>query len=206
MTKPVLTYFNFSASRGDECRIALHVAGVDFTDNRLDRAAWAELKPKTPFGTLPLLEIPGKPPLAQSNAILSYVGREYGLQPTDSFELARHESLIAYVEEARHHVSPILFNIKDEAEKVKARGELATKYLPMWAGNVEKQLGDGPYVAGDKLCIADIKLYMFYRWFAGGGVDHVPATVFAPFEKLTRLYHAVAAHPRVAEWVARTAK
>lgn len=206
MSKPVLTYFNFSASRGDECRIALHVAGVDFIDNRLDRAAWAELKPKTPFGSLPLLEMPGKPVLAQSNAILSYIGREYGLQPADSFELARHESLIAYVEEARHEVSPKLFNIKDPDEKVKARTELATNYLPRWAGNVEKQLGEGPFVAGDKICIADIKLYMFYRWFSSGGVDHVPATVMAPFEKLTRLYHAVAAHPRVAEWVARTAK
>lgn len=204
MSKPILTYFDFSGSRGDECRIALHVAGVDFTDNRVKPPQWGDLKATSPFGSMPLFELPGKPVLAQSNAILGYIGREYGMYPTDNFEAARHESLMCYVEEARHHISPLL-RIKDEAEKLEKRGELATKYLPAWAANVEKQLGDGPFIAGDKMSVADIKLYMFVRWFEKGTVDHVPANVFERFEKLTRLYKAVAAHPRVAEWVARTA-
>ena len=80
------------------------------------------------------------------------------------------------------------------------------EYLPTWAGHTEKQLtSGGPFVAGDKLSVADIKLYMGVRWFASGSVDHVPATVFEPFERLTRLYKAVAAEPRVASWVSRTA-
>ena len=32
-----LTYFDFDGSRGLECRMALHIAGVEFTDNRLNR-------------------------------------------------------------------------------------------------------------------------------------------------------------------------
>jgi glutathione S-transferase len=200
MSKPTLTYFDFSGSRGDECRLALSVAGVDFNDNRIKREQWIELKPTTPFGSMPIFEIPGKPPLAQSNAILTYIGREHGLLPTDSFEAARHEALMAYAEEMRHHTSPIL-RISGETEKLEARKELATKYLPSWATNVERQIGDGPFVGGATISVADLKLYMVVRWIVSGAIDHVPKETFAPFAKLTRLYRAVAEHPKVASWV-----
>src|SRR5687767_1256007 len=124
MSKPKLTYFDFSGSRGDECRIALHVAGVEFEDNRINQTAWGELKPNSPYGAMPMFEVPGKPPIAQSNAILVYIGREHGMHPADNFEAARHESLMAYVEEARHHITPML-RIKDEAEKLAKREEIA---------------------------------------------------------------------------------
>ena len=65
MAKYKLTYFDFSGSRGEECRLALHVAGVEFEDNRISREAWQILKPSTPYGAVPILETPGKPPLAQ---------------------------------------------------------------------------------------------------------------------------------------------
>jgi glutathione S-transferase len=202
MTKPTLTYFDAAVSRGEECRLALHLAGVEFTDRRLQGGAWAELKPATPFGSVPTLEVPGKPVLAQSNAILVYVGREHGLHPSDTFEAARHEALMAYAEELRHNVGPVL-RIKDEPERTAKRTELATTYIPTWAGFAERQLGDGPFVAGEKLHVVDLKLYMVMRWFISGTVDHVPTTVFEPFPKLLRLFRAVADHPGVKAWVTR---
>lgn len=204
MTKPTLTYFELSGSRGEECRMALHIAGIDFNDNRLTRAQWLELKPTSPFGSLPILELPGKPPLAQSNAILVYIGREYGLHPTDNFEAARHEALMAHVEDLRQQTTPVM-RITDEEQKRAARTEHATKYLPTWAGYVERQLGDGPFVGGATLSVVDLKLYMIVRWFAAGTVDYIPKDVFAPFAKLMRLYHAVADHPGVKSWQARSA-
>jgi glutathione S-transferase len=203
-TKPTLTYFDFSGSRGEECRLALHLAGVDFVDHRLKAGpAWLELKPTTPFGSLPTLELPGKGTFAQSNAILVMVGRKHGLHPTDDFEAARHEALLAFAEELRHHVNPIL-RLKDEPERTTRRTELATTYVPTWAGYVERQLGDGPFVAGAKLHVVDLKLYMVMRWFVSGGVDLVPATVFDAFPRMRRLFDAVADHPGVKAWQART--
>ena len=35
MNKSRLTYFDFAGSRGEECRIALHLAGIDFDDMRV---------------------------------------------------------------------------------------------------------------------------------------------------------------------------
>src|SRR5512140_767473 len=70
MTKPKLIYFDAPVSRGEECRLALHLAGVDFEDVRIKPADWPAMKPQTPYGGMPILELPGQPPLAQSNAIL----------------------------------------------------------------------------------------------------------------------------------------
>src|SRR5271165_961321 len=106
MSKPKLTYFDAPVSRGEECRLALHVAGVDFEDNRIRRDDWPSLKPKTPFGSLPTLEMPGHPVLAQSNAILVLVGRLHGLHPKEPFEAARHEAMMQHVEDLRAGVSP----------------------------------------------------------------------------------------------------
>jgi glutathione S-transferase len=94
--------------------------------------------------------------------------------------------------------------ISDEAEKKKARDALVASYLPNWGANVEKQLGDGPFFADAALHIADIKLHMAVRWFAGGKVDYIPATIFSSFPKLIRLHDAVRDHERVKSWYART--
>jgi len=56
MTKPKLIYFDAPVSRGEECRLALHLAGIDFEDVRINSAAWPALKDQTPYGGLPVLE------------------------------------------------------------------------------------------------------------------------------------------------------
>jgi glutathione S-transferase len=200
--KPKLTYFDAPASRGEECRLALHLSGVEFDDNRIPGSAWAALKPTTPFGSLPVLELPGKPALAQSNAILVLIGRNHDLHPRDPFEAARHEAMMAHVEDLRAHVAPTL-SMSDPEEKKKARQALAEGYIPSWAGFAEKQLGDGPFFAGDKLHVVDLKLYIAVRWFASGTVDHVPSTVFAAFPKLIRVHDSVRGDERVKAWYAQ---
>lgn len=202
MPMPRLIYFDIAGSRGEECRIALHLAGVDFDDVRVPRAEWPGLKPETPFGSLPILELAGKPPLAQSNAILVYIGRQHGLHPKDDLEAAYHEALMNYVEDLRHNVGPAL-RIADETQKLAAREELARNYLPTWGTNVERQLGEHPFVGGDTLNVVDLKLYMVVRWLTSGTVDHVPTTVFDHCPKLKRVYERVGEHPGVRAWLER---
>lgn len=199
---PKLTYFDFPASRGEECRLALHIAGVAFEDERLKGDDWPARKEQTPYGSLPTLEVEGHGVLAQSNAILVYIGREHGLHPRDNWLAARHEELMQAVEELRHTVGPVL-RIQDPAEKLKAREELASGFLKRWGRNVERRLQElsaGPFVAGDAIHVADLKLYLAARWFSSGVVDHVPRDVFAEFPRLVGLERAVADHPKVVAW------
>jgi glutathione S-transferase len=203
MTKPKLIYFDAPVSRGEECRLALHLANVEFEDVRITREDWRTLKPSTPYGGLPVLEMPGHPPLAQSNAILCLIGRLHGLHPQDTFEAARHEAMMCHVEDLRAAVGPTL-RITDEAEKKRAREALAASFLPTWAEKAEKQIVDGPFFAGAKLHVVDLKLHMAVRWFAGGKVDYVPATIFSGFPKLTRVHDTVRDDERIKAWYARS--
>jgi glutathione S-transferase len=201
MTKPRLTYFDISRSRGEECRLALFAAGVEFEDHRLPRGEWPALKPKTPFGSLPVFEMEGKPPISQSNAILAHIGRRYGLLPKDDWEAMRHESLLSAAEDFRHVVNKTL-GIQDAEEVKRKRAELVEGPMRTWLTNMEKQV-TGPFVGGSELSVADIKLFVVLAWLKGGVLDHVPATVVDPFPKLTKLHDRVKQHPKIVAWYAR---
>lgn len=203
MSRPRLIYFDFAGSRGEECRIALHLAGVDFEDVRVKGEDWPAMKAGTPFGAMPVLEIPGQPPLAHSNAILVLIGRLHGLHPADAFEAARHESLMCAVEELRHTLTPTL-RITDPEQKRQAREALAANELKTWGSQVERQLGAGPFTGGNQVQVADIKLYMVVRWLTSGVVDHVPTSVFDHCPKLLRLFRAVGEHDGVRAWLAKS--
>ncbi len=201
MTKTKLTYFDFSGSRGEECRLALFLAGVPFEDERLDRTKWDELRASSPFGGLPILTIEGRPPLAQSNAILSFVGRSHGLHPEDEFEAARHLAVMESVEEMRAKMGPIN-RIADPAEKRKAREEAAAGFLPDWGRNVERQIA-GPFLGGARLNVVDLKLFVATGPFLAGKIEHVPPDVWKASPKLLGVHAAVKAHPKVQAWYAR---
>jgi prostaglandin-H2 D-isomerase / glutathione transferase len=202
MTKPKLTYFDAPVSRGEECRLALHLAGIDFEDVRINPTAWPALKEQMPYGGMPVLELPGHAPLAHSNAILVLIGRRYGLHPADDLEAARHEGMMQHVEDLRAVVAPTLR--MGEAEKKAAREAIVAGFLPAWARSAEKNIPGEPYFAGAKLHVVDLKLHMAVRWFIGGKVDHIPATIFSGYRKLIGVHDAVRDHAGVKSWYGKS--
>jgi prostaglandin-H2 D-isomerase / glutathione transferase len=202
MSKPKLFYFDAPVSRGEECRLALHLAGIDFEDVRIKPADWPAMKETTPYGSVPVLEWPGRPALAHSNAILVLIGRRHGLHPTDDFEAARHEGMMQHVEDLRAGVSPTLR--MGEAEKKAAREALVAGFLPTWARAAERNITAGPFFGGEKIQVVDLKIHMAVRWFSGGKVDHVPATIFDGYPKLIGVHDAVRDHPGVRSWYAKS--
>ena len=202
MTRPKLIYFDAPVSRGEECRLALHLAGIDFEDVRIKPAAWPAIKAQTPYGALPVLELPGRPPLAHSNAILVMIGRLHGLHPTDDFEAARHEAMMQHVEDLRAVVGPTIRMSDDE--KKAAREAMVAGFLPAWARSAEKNIVGEPFFGGAKLNVVDLKVHMAVRWFIGGKVDHIPATIFAGYPKLVRVHDAVRDHAAVKSWYSKT--
>jgi prostaglandin-H2 D-isomerase / glutathione transferase len=196
-----LSYFDFSGSRGEDCRLAFVAAGVPFEDRRLKREEWAALKPSAPYGSLPLLEIEGKPLLAQSNAILMYIGHSYGLLPKDAWRAALHHAVLDAVEELRTALAPS-GKFQDQEEKKRAREEFTAGPLRAWATRIEAQI-QGPFLEADALSVADIKVCTMMNSFISGSIDFVPKDAFATFPRLTRLYEAVYAQPQIAAWRAR---
>jgi glutathione S-transferase len=201
VSRPKLSYFDAPVSRGEECRLALHLAGIDFEDHRISQADWPAIKDSMPYRALPVLELPGRPPLAQANAILVLIGRRHQLHPSDDFEAAPHEAMMQHVEELRHNVSPTIR--MGDAEKKAAREALVAGFLPAWGSAAERNLGAGPFFAGERIHVVDLKLHMAVRWFLGGKVDYIPATIFSAFPKLMAVHDAVRDHPRVKSWYAK---
>jgi glutathione S-transferase len=201
MNKPKLIYFDAPVSRGEECRLALHLAGIDFEDMRVNSTDWPALKGQTPYGAMPVLELPGHAPLAHSNAILVLIGRRHGLHPTDDFEAARHEGMMQHVEDLRGNVGPTIR--MGDAEKKTAREALVAGFLPAWANAAERNITAAPFFAGEKIHVVDLKLYQVVRWLSSGKVDHIPATIFSGYPKLTGVHDAVRDHPGVKAWYAK---
>ena len=190
-----LSYFDFDGSRGLDCRLALALAGVTFTDDRIGFAAWAERKPTTPYGALPVLTVDGQT-LAQAHAILVYVGRTHGLHPNDPWEAAQHETLMLSVEDLREKV-PGKAATDDETRT--AREAFTAGWLTQWARTVEASIV-GPFVGGDKPNIVDLKLYVILRGLRAGVYDHIPGSFLDAYPGLLALHAAVDALPAVRGW------
>jgi glutathione S-transferase len=202
MARYKLIYFDQPTSRGEECRLALHLAGVPFDDDRLPRDAWPQLKPTMPYGAVPVLEVEGKGTLGQSNAILRFVGSAHGVHPSDAWEAARHEAVMEAVEELRARIDPSM-RTTDADEKQRMRTALATGYMQSWGASIEQQIGAGPFLGGAQVNVADLKLFVVVTWLRKGVLDHIPTDVLGGYPKLNRLVDAVREHPSVVEWYAQ---
>jgi glutathione S-transferase len=177
MEKPKLIYFDAAVSRGEECRLALHLAGIDFDDLRVKQADWPAMKESMPYGALPVLELPGCASLAQSNAILVLIGRRYGLHPADECEAARHEGMMQHVEDLRAAVAPTIRMA--DSEKKAAREALVAGFLPAWAKWAERNIGTELFF-GARHQRRRPQAHGV-RWFLGGKVDFIPAAIFGAY-------------------------
>jgi glutathione S-transferase len=90
-----------------------------------------------------------------------------------------------------------------DAEKKAAREALVADFLPAWGSATERNILGSPFFGGERIHVVDLKLYMAVRWFIGGNVDHIPATIFAGCPKLSGVHDAVRDHPGVKAWYAK---
>lgn len=198
-----VTYFDFAGSRGEEVRLALTIAGLEFDDNRIDRETFGTLKHNLPFALLPVLEIEGRGAFGQTNAILRLVGRLHGLYPEEPFDAARHDAVMDAVEDLRWRISRTI-HIQDGAEKRAARHELAGDYIPHWGLCIERLIGEGPFIGGDKPGVADIKIYIANKWLSDGRLDDIPGDLLDPYPKLKAVASGIDTHPAVVAWYAKS--
>jgi glutathione S-transferase len=189
-----LTYFDLDTSRGEELRIAFRIAGLAFEETRYSLEEFDKIRSDYPFGLLPVVEVAGRGMFSQTNAILRLIGRQNGLHPDDPFEAARHDAAMDAVEDFRHRIFCTI-RMDDPVQRKAARKKLAANYIPDWSASMEQLIGDGPYLAGTKPSVADIKLYMVEKWVSSGGIDHIPADTFDPFIKLKAVASAMKNHP-----------
>lgn len=204
MPRMTLTYFDMHGGRGEAARIALFIGGIEFEDRRVPFSEWPRVKPETPFGGIPVLEVDGET-VTQSNGINRYVGKLAGLYPEDPWQAALCDEAMDVVEDIAHPVIAT-FSITDDAEKKARREALADGLISFYLSRLEKRLAErgGKYFADGRLTVADLKVFLWIRHLRSGNLDYIPSNLpdrVAPL--LVQHCEAIANHPKVKAYYAR---
>ncbi|VDM81904.1 unnamed protein product [Strongylus vulgaris] len=99
-----LTYFGVRGV-AETARQIFALAGQDFEDVRVSQEEFAPIKPNTPFGQLPVLDIDGQQ-IAQSMAICRYLARKFGFAGKSPIDEAIVDSLADQYTDYRVEIKP----------------------------------------------------------------------------------------------------
>lgn len=202
MPRYKLTYFDFDGGRAEPIRIAFHVADIDFEDERLSFAEFAEMREGTRFNSVPVLEIDGDV-VTQSNALSRYIGGMAGLYPTDDLQALYCDEVLGALEDLNHYIVQT-FGLEGEALR-EARAALVDGWMTVYLRGLAELLarGGGGYFAENRLTVADLKAFVTIRALRSGNLDHVPTDLVervAP--ALVEHQERIEADPRVVAYYA----
>ena len=201
---PYKLYYWPIPGRAEAARIALSLTNLEWEDVEIDGSRFAAMKAEgsLPWGMVPLLRTPYGD-LAESLAILRYLGHQCNLLPSDAFMAAK-------VDEFLDGIGPYFsildgtFGIDDVEERTAAREAL---FLPNGKGTkglemLEKKIQESPtpWVAGtDNMSIADLMVFTYAFGLFSGNFDGVHASVLANYPVLLSYHDTVANEPRISD-------
>ncbi|KAJ3029467.1 UNVERIFIED_CONTAM: hypothetical protein HDU68_012047 [Siphonaria sp. JEL0065] len=201
-----LTYFDKKA-RAEPIRLALAINDIPFENECLQtREQWIALKPTILFGQLPILTVNNTTVIAQSTAILRYVGKlgPLKLYPDDPLKAALVDQLISQVQDIEASFRPSTAE-RDAEKKLTMRAELAEKGLPPLFSALDTFIEKNwsGFATGEEITIGDLFVYQMnnsYTLVGLGAYDGIPPTILDPYPNIQKLVAAVKAHPAVVKW------
>ncbi|GMR51447.1 hypothetical protein PMAYCL1PPCAC_21642, partial [Pristionchus mayeri] len=143
--------------KAESIRQVFAYVGVAYDDVRIPQDKWPALKPRTPFGQLPLLEVDGET-IAQSVTILRFLGKQFRLGGRTPLEIAKLNMVV-------DQITDFLEDIKTYMAVVigMAKGDKDTLFNEVFLPNrdkhfalIEKQIS-GEFILGH-ITWADIHL------------------------------------------------
>ncbi|XP_025420331.1 glutathione S-transferase-like [Sipha flava] len=192
-----LTYFDVKG-RAEIIRFLFSYMNVDFEDRRIEREQWPSIKPTTPFGQLPLLEIDGKE-LNQSLSISRYLAKKAGLAGKDEWESLLIDIAVDNINEMRQVIINY-FHEKNEDIKSKQIITIVNETIPFYVERFEKIISenDGYFVNG-KLSWSDLYFVSILDT-----IQHVTKVdLIEGHPHLTLLKQRVLAVPQIKSWIAK---
>eukprot|EP00310_Coccolithus_braarudii_P002369 CAMPEP_0183366872 /NCGR_PEP_ID=MMETSP0164_2-20130417/90404_1 /TAXON_ID=221442 /ORGANISM="Coccolithus pelagicus ssp braarudi, Strain PLY182g" /LENGTH=289 /DNA_ID=CAMNT_0025542699 /DNA_START=98 /DNA_END=967 /DNA_ORIENTATION=- len=198
-----LIYFGLPG-RGEAIRLALAIGGVDFEDTRVPFPAWGRVKPTTPWGTLPVLELADGSQLAQARSVLRLVGKCTSLYPADPLLAHRVDELMDALEDLGVTITNAGQGLpKEEKETARltavSEGGVVYAMLAKIDAFIEAN-GAGGYAVGADMSIASILTFTNMGRLVGGVFCGVPPSVCNPFPNIQAVRKTVGSNPAVVAW------
>lgn len=208
LSNPELIYFPI-AGKAEQVRLALHIAGIKFTDTRMNWNDFGEKKMSFPVGQLPVMKLSDDVMICQSQALLIYAGRKGGLMPADPENELLVNQLLCTTADIEGKCFPVFFHPDPEQKQEKMK-LLLEEILPFWLDRLDKMIGnfgDGAgHCVGSTMTVADLNIYASLSWLCVKGGEHgIPKDLCDKYPNISKVVEVVDAHPKVKEWNAMSA-
>ena len=195
MPKYKLYYFN-SRGNAEVQRLVFAQAGVEYEDIRLTSEQWAEFKPKTPYGVMPVLDIDGKI-VGGSMPIARYLARQFDLAGEDDTARLILEGAEDAINDFNVKMAAMYFE-KDEEKKATLRKDFQENVTPKCFGALEKLAASNSagWFYGSKVTYVEfhfIHMVEYIQAEAPSVLDSYPA-----LKKLTENTRKL---PNIAKWI-----
>ncbi|XP_065843534.1 hematopoietic prostaglandin D synthase-like [Oscarella lobularis] len=201
MTTYKLNYFPHRVT-AELTRLIFAQGGIDYEDNRVPTEEWPALKPKMPFGTMPVLEVNGEM-IAESQAIAAFVAEVTGMRGDTPLERAKATMVCEGVHDILVKSYPI-FEEKDEEKKKEKFTKFREDHVMQMVKNLEKLLSassnSGEWFVGEKITYADLAVFDFFDSFT----PHFKFTgsdLKDDYPKLSALFERVKQLPKIDAWL-----
>ncbi len=161
---------------------------------------WAELKPKTPNGYLPLLQVDGDVVLDQYKAIARFVCDTHGMYPEDADESYDVEQIVEICSEDCKAIKNIkeFFAVPNEEKNdyiKKALTEGLEGMLEIINRNCKKSLKENGWTATSSLSFSDVWLFTWMsKWCYHKARLDVTEPIVKKFKYLVNFYKKMLAH------------
>ncbi|CAH1248719.1 HPGDS [Branchiostoma lanceolatum] len=189
-----LTYFK-GRGRAEIARLLFAAGGVKYEDVRLEGEEWQQLKPKTPMGQLPVLEVDGVM-ICQSKAIARLIAKDIGMAGKTPVEQARADMICDSVEDLGNKLM-FMFTEKDENKKEEKKKEFLEKTLPPILDLFEKLASAEGYFVGNSLTWADVNFFAFFGFVNG----FFPGDHLKGYVNLNKVMGNVSSNPGIEKWL-----
>jgi len=186
-------------------RLAAAVGKVPLEDELISFQEWPSIKETFPFGSIPVLKTDFGV-LAQSNAILSYIGKQGGLYPKDPAAAARVDEILNFIEDITNIIVPSLRE-QDQEKRLALRKVLAEETFPKLFGYLERyhdNLKNPKYLTSNELTVADLKFFSIYNWFQSGKLEGIPSNFFDSYKNSLGVAKLVGENEAVKNYLANT--
>ncbi|CAH1101304.1 unnamed protein product [Psylliodes chrysocephalus] len=154
-----LLYFNFTG-RGEPLRLLLAYGGIPFEDNRFEWDDWPKIKPTTPIGQVPVLEIDGVK-YTQTTPLCRYLARVLKLDGKDMLEDLAIETAVEMLWDILKTAYERKFEPEEERKKQildKLHGQMT-----VLLGKLDEDTKKNGYIALNRITWADLIFLCVYE-------------------------------------------